>query len=266
MIDIHCHILPGLDDGAASIEESLKIAQELVTTGFSKVIATPHVLEGIDYITPAQIKEKVHELNQVFQQERIPLQVLPGAENYIFPDLVQWFQQGKILTLADTQKYILVELPRSSIPPYTEQVFFDLQILGITPVLAHPERNSTIILHPERMVAWVEKGILLQVDLRSFKRTYGSKAQAMAEDLLNSGMIHFVGSDLHRGSEWGHGLNIIMRKIEEFSTHKLVAATSENPEHILMGQYFVPERSEQMGRIENRSKKRDWLQVPFGRG
>lgn len=244
MIDIHCHILPGLDDGADSYNESMGIARELISAGFDTVIATPHVIEGREYNTPATIREKVHELNQVFRNNGIQLQVLPGAENYIFPDLAQWYKEDKIISLADTKKYILIELPMMNIPHYTEQVLFELQILGITPIIAHPERNRELFHNPEILVAWSEKGINLQVNLGSFTGRYGSSAKNLAKTLLLSDMAHFVASDMHRVPRKSSYLKTSINLINEVSENsRNIAATVENPAHILEGVSYPMQRS-----------------------
>lgn len=241
MIDVHCHILPGLDDGAQTIEDALAMAAKLEEAGFDTVIATPHVLEGRKTITPAQIREKVHELNAALAKNGRKLKILPGAEIFIFPALAEWYKQGKILSLADTGKYILVELPMQHIPPYTEQVFFELQLAGVTPLLAHPERNSKLVKNPQKLVEWIGKGVQLQVNFRSFQGLYGSGPKQLAEALLSNGMVHYLGSDLHSARGWGMDLKEIAAGIRELAAFDLVAATADNPAHILQGEPWSPQ-------------------------
>lgn len=207
MIDVHCHLLPGLDDGAKDLHTSLILVRQLSKAGFQKVIATPHVLEGRQFLNPEIIREATVRLNFELKREGIPVEVLPGAENYIFPDLPQYLKEGKILTLADSHKYLLLELPMQKLPSYTEQVIFELQVQGVVPVLAHPERYSYLAEARELLVTWKNKGVLLQVNLRSFEGIFGPGPLELASWLLANGLVRMVGTDAHRAShcEDGYG-------------------------------------------------------------
>lgn len=200
MIDLHCHLLPDLDDGAADLSESLKIAAQLERAGFKKVIATPHVLEGRDFLAPERILAACARLNQALRVENRELQVIPGAEVYLFPELPRWLDAGNILTLGNLGKYLLLELPAFEVPLYAESVFFELQAMGVRPVLAHPERNLSLRGQLERLVAWAEKGLLFQLDLRSLSGRYGPEAKMAAERLARSGLFQFAGTDAHDAS------------------------------------------------------------------
>ncbi len=197
MIDVHCHLLPGLDDGARDLNSALTIACQLAQAGFQKVIATPHVYEGRNFLSPDMIRESVAFLNLELKREAIPLEVLPGAEYYIFPELPEYLKKEKLLTLADSQKYLLIELPRYELPLYSKQVIFRLQTQGIIPVLAHPERYSYFSDAREVLPQWEKDGVLLQVDLGSLKGIYGPKAFKMANWLLKKGLVHLIGTDAH---------------------------------------------------------------------
>jgi len=259
LIDIHCHILPGLDDGAHSVEEAVNMAAEIIDAGFDRVIATPHVIEGTDYISPELIREKANELNDIFRDKEISLKILPGAENYIFPDLAKWYREGKIISLADTKKYLLLELPMQAIPTYTEQVFFDLQVSGITPIVAHPERNKEMIREPKRLVEWVENGIQLQINLGSFAGRYGSGSKKLAEMLLSGDMVHFIGSDMHHPSAGDSYLKSISYLMKEGRGHRLAAAASENPANILEGVNWFPEKPGDL--VKKKKRLFDWIKM-----
>ena len=198
LIDVHCHLLPGLDDGAKDLDTSLILARQLSQAGFQKVIATPHVLEGRGFLLPEIIREATVRLNLELEREGIPLEVLPGAENYIFPELPRYFKEEKILTLADSHKYLLLELPRQGLPIYVEHVIFELQVQGIVPVLAHPERYSYLAEAKELLVEWKNKGVLLQVNLRSLEGIFGPGPLMLAKWLLENDLVQVVGTDAHR--------------------------------------------------------------------
>ena len=201
MIDIHSHILPGLDDGAQSIEETLMIVRQLQDVGFNTLIATPHVLEGHGFISPAEILAATQQVRTCVAQAGLSVEVLPGAENYIFPNMAKWAREGKLLTLGNTGKYLLIELPLLELPLYTDQVFFELQANGMIPVLAHPERQRVLANEPDRLLDWAQKGVLFQLDLRSLSGKYGPQAKWLAKMMLQSDLINFIGSDAHRVSQ-----------------------------------------------------------------
>ncbi|HWQ88595.1 MAG TPA: CpsB/CapC family capsule biosynthesis tyrosine phosphatase [Desulfitobacteriaceae bacterium] len=206
MIDLHSHILPGLDDGAGAMGETLGMVCQLQAAGFQTLMATPHVLEGRGFLSPEQILAATEEVRREIAAAGIKVNILPGAENYIFPALAKAARAGQLLTLGNTGKYLLLELPLLEIPRYTEQVFFDLQAEGITPVLAHPERYRALAAKPEHLLAWSRQGVLFQVDLLSLNGRYGLRAMRLAEIMLRSGLAHFLGSDAHRvaGTEPGY--------------------------------------------------------------
>ncbi|MGI6119164.1 MAG: tyrosine-protein phosphatase [Desulfosporosinus sp.] len=243
MIDIHSHILPGLDDGAKNMAETLGMVRQLHEAGFTTLIATPHVFEGRDFLNPSEILAVTEQVRKCVAAAKIPVEILPGAENYIFPEMARWVQERKLLTLGNRGKYILVELPRLEIPRYADQVFFELQVLGITPVLAHPERYRGLNDQQERILEWAKKGILLQLELRSLSGYYGPQASQLAEIMLHSDLIHVVGSDSHRVSRrettYLEGLQSIKKIVGEPRYQEL---TKLNPRTLLEGNPLQGER------------------------
>lgn len=260
MIDIHSHILPGLDDGAKTIEDTLEIVRQLHEAGFKTLIATPHVLEGTNFLHPEEILTATERVRQAVTEAGIPVEILPGAENYIFPDLAKWVHAGKLLTLGNAGKYILIELPMLAIPHYTDQVFFELQVLGITPVLAHPERNKGLFDEPERLIEWVKKGILFQLDLRSLSGRYGPQPKQLAERMLGSDLVHFVGSDAHRVSRSEARDREALQTIRQtLGEERFREVTVTNPQGILEGK-AVPSGGEYLLKefVTKKKKRRFW--------
>ena len=146
MIDIHCHILPGIDDGAKNVEDSLTMAREAVKEGIHTIIATPHLNSQYDNRKPA-ILEKVDLLNRNLQEANIHMKILPGQEPRIFGEILADLETGDIQTLNDSQ-YVFIEFPSSHVPRYTEKLLFDVQVKGLTPIIVHPERNAELIDRP----------------------------------------------------------------------------------------------------------------------
>lgn len=260
MIDMHSHILPGLDDGSKNMEETLGMVRQLHEAGFKTLIATPHVLEGREFLSPTEILATTEQVRKRVAEAGIPVEILPGAENYIFPDLAKWARDGKLVTLGNTGKYILVELPMLEIPHYTDQVFFELQMLGITPVLAHPERNKGLSDEPERILDWAKKGILFQLNLRSLSGHYGPQARRLAEIMLNSDLIHVIGSDAHRVSRseltYFEGLQSIRNIVSEERYREL---TRLNSQTILEGNPLQGDRDYLLkGPVSKKRQSRFW--------
>lgn len=262
LIDAHCHILPWLDDGAENLEISLELARQLVLAGFDKVIATPHVLEGREFIDPEAIRESVARLNAELMSEDIPLEILPGAENYIFPELPRYLKEGRILTLGDSHKYLLFELPMQNLPSYTEQVIFELQVQGIVPVLAHPERYQYFSESPETLLEWKYKGVLMQIDLRSLEGRYGKGPQDLVIRMLEKGLVDLVGTDAHRGSHQNDGFKKAIDNLREIiGEERFNHWFDTNPQAILQGKEIkfndeeLPSISLQYSGVEKRNKK-----------
>lgn len=269
MIDIHSHILPGLDDGAKTMEETLGIVSQLQQSGFKTLIATPHVLED-NFLSPADILAYTEQVRMRVAEAGIQIEILPGSENYIFPEMAKWVRDGKLMTLGNTGKYILVELPMLEIPQYTDQVFFELQVNGLTPVLAHPERNRKLVENPERLLEWARKGIFFQMNLRSLDGRYGPQSKGLAEILLDSNLIHFIGSDAHRVSRRESTYPETLQSVRDLvGESRFQELTVINPRSILSGQGM--QCSGEYVLIEPVIKKRkqrfwNWLKVAFSKG
>ncbi|PFP30858.1 tyrosine protein phosphatase [Bacillus sp. AFS073361] len=195
MIDIHCHILPGIDDGAKSVEDSLSMARAAAKEGIHKIIATPHLNNQYDN-RKELIIAKVRELNQALQDARIDVSILPGQEPRIYGEILEDIEKDEIQTLNDSQ-YIFIEFPSNHVPRYTEKLLFDLQVKGMTPIIVHPERNSELIERPEVLYSLVEKGALTQVTASSLGGYFGKKIKNFSIQLVEANLTHFIASDAH---------------------------------------------------------------------
>lgn len=199
LIDIHCHILPSVDDGAENISESVQMAKEAIRQGINTIIATPHHKNGSYVNNKATIIEEVNKLNIVLKEEAIPLTILPGQETRIYGEMVEDIDLAHIMTLNDTQ-YLFVELPSSHVPQYTEQILFNIQLKGMTPVIVHPERNRQIMESPDTLYELVSKGALTQVTASSIAGYFGKKIAKFSCQLLEANLTHFIASDAHNTS------------------------------------------------------------------
>lgn len=196
MIDIHVHILPGFDDGASDIETALGMGEIAAAGGIHTIIATPHVITGISKHTVSDIITATEKLNMLLTQKGIPLKILPGAEYYLEPDLPARYAAGEIITLNHSQ-YLLVELPAAQVPIYTTQVLYELQLQGITPVIAHPERNNGFISKPQLLGELIKMGNLSQITSGSIMGYFGRTIKKTALYFIRQGWGHVVASDAH---------------------------------------------------------------------
>ncbi len=196
MIDIHLHILPGVDDGPATIQEALALAVTLVQEGIHAAIATPHYNDEFPHRSANEIRERVASLQSVLNQYRIPLHLFAGHEALIQPELLNDLYAGRLATL-NGSRYLLLELWNTSWLPETDRVIFELLANGIIPVLAHPERYRTIQHHPERLQTLLQQGLLTQLTASSLIGLQGNSAQKCAELLLKKGLISCIASDAH---------------------------------------------------------------------
>ncbi|WP_338778817.1 CpsB/CapC family capsule biosynthesis tyrosine phosphatase [Metabacillus sp. FJAT-52054] len=215
MIDIHCHILPGLDDGAQNLDDSIRMAKAAAAEGITKIVATPHHMNGTHINQKAVIVDHVNRLNKALDEQKIPLTIIPGQETRIHGELLQGIENGEILPIQDT-RYMLIELPSGHVPRYTETMLFDLQIKGFTPIIVHPERNAEIIENPDLLYNLVKKGSLTQVTAASLTGHFGKKIRKFSLELVEAQLTHIIASDAHntttRGFQLLNGLDVLNKE------------------------------------------------------
>ncbi|WP_066055678.1 tyrosine-protein phosphatase [Robertmurraya korlensis] len=244
MIDIHCHILPSLDDGAKDISESVAMAREAVKEGIDTIIATPHHKNGQYENKKLTILEEVKLLNKRLQEEKIPLNILPGQETRIFGEFLEEEELVHILPLNQTQ-YVFVELPSGHVPRYTERLLFDVQLKGFIPIIVHPERNTEIITNPDIMYNLVKKGALTQVTASSVAGYFGKKIQKFSAQLIEANLTHFLASDAHNVNNRTFKMMDALDMVEAKFGVDMVYFYTENAELLIEGKNVmkeIPER------------------------
>lgn len=198
MIDLHTHILPGLDDGPKDLPTALKMARAAVADGIQTMVATPHCGDGVYDTTPDTVRRAVEVLTQALQAHGIHLTVLPGAEVRLGgADPVGLLKAGRLMTLNDTGRYLLVELPPLDWHPQIVDQLYRLRLAGATPVLAHAERIMPFQEHPERIAGLVRSGAAVQITAASLLGAFGPAAKKLAIRLLKHGQVHAMASDAH---------------------------------------------------------------------
>ena len=201
-VDIHAHILPELDDGPISIEESLAMARIAALDGTGAIVATPHYRDmELKDRSPGIVREMADALNATLQTEtaqgnKLPVRVFTGAVNRLDTSLPGLIASGNTLTLNRTS-FLLVEPPFNRCPPYIEDVLGRLMAQRLVPVIAHPERNVEFQRNPNRLENLVSEGILVQLAAGSLTGLHGSNAQNAAEFFLQRGLAHVVASEMH---------------------------------------------------------------------
>jgi protein-tyrosine phosphatase len=219
MIDLHNHILYGQDDGAETLEESIRMCRISSQDGVRTIVATPHILPGIYENDRSTILSQVAELNNAlkklsFQRSpfrvknldsmtRLPddliteLRILPGADVHFSSDLLERLERKEVVTVNDQGRYLMVEFESQGIPYMAEEALFQMLTKGIVPIISHPERNMEIAQRPQRYYEMIRMGCLGQVTAMSLTGEFGPEIKRSAEKLLSKRLIHIIASDAH---------------------------------------------------------------------
>jgi len=199
MIDLHCHILPGLDDGPKSMDEALQMCLLSYRDGVRRIVATPHIKQGVYENDRLGIINRVVELNEVIknQSPEVDLQVFPGADVHFHEGMIKDLENGTLVTVGDGGKFLFVEFPFQGIPFGAEEVLFQLLVRGMVPIITHPERILDILKDFGRYENMIRMGCLGQVTAMSLTGGFGSRIMDVAERLLKKGLLHLIASDAH---------------------------------------------------------------------
>ena len=247
MIDLHSHILPGLDDGSRTVEDARELARRAVDDGVTAIAATPHVRS--DYPTRAEEMERgVSRLREDFLAEGIEIEILPGGEVDLGM-LASLDDDGlRRFTLAQSGRYLLLEFPYTGWPAGLEEAVYGLGLRGLLPVLAHPERNREVQSNPGRLTEAVRMGALVQLTAASLDGRIGRSSQTAAGKLLELGLAHVLASDAHTPEIREAGLAAAVEALEDDDLGRFL--TVEAPSAIVAGEP-VPEPP-------HKSKRRRW--------
>jgi protein-tyrosine phosphatase len=194
-VDMHSHILPGIDDGAPTVKESVMMAQRFINLGFSKLITTPHIMADYYRNTPDTIHKALDILREELHQQKIDLKVEAAAEYYLDETFENKLNKGNLLTLGDN--YLLFELSYINYPNNLKDVIQKINDRGYKPILAHPERYPYFHGSIESYYQAKEYGCYFQLNTISLSGYYGKQTQKIAEELVDNMLIDFVGSDMH---------------------------------------------------------------------
>jgi len=217
MIDFHSHIIHGIDDGAKNLDMSLEMLKISEIEGVEYICATPHFISEEFEITREKYIEKLDRLVLASREENLKIKILSGLEIYMHPNLPKLYKEKRIWGINGSE-YLLIELPMGQFPMYTEDVFYELMLLGAKPILAHPERNIKIMKSHDLIINLIEQGVLMQINAGSLLGDYGKEVKKTAQQFIKMNMVHILGSDGH---------NISSRKTKLKSAYEIVKSTNE---------------------------------------
>ncbi|WP_088007052.1 tyrosine-protein phosphatase [Indiicoccus explosivorum] len=238
MLDMHSHILYGLDDGPNTKTEAVAIIQRAAGEQITDIIATSHAFHPNFHAHAAAVREQLKELAAELAREEIPVRLHAGQEIRLNDVLTERITEGEALTLAGS-KYVLLELPSNSVPAYTIPVVQQLLAMNLIPIIAHPERNKAIAEKPNRLYRLIMNGALAQVTAGSLSGHFGKAIQKTSLQLIEANLIHTYGSDVHnlktRPSLFNEGLDFL----EKRKKHEIVDILLENNERILRNEDMI---------------------------
>ena len=216
MIDIHSHIIPGIDDGSRNMEMTLEMLRNAEKDGTKEIIATPHYLLEYGESTINDIKILVEEINSIVNKEGINIKIYSGQEVYFTENIIENYIKGNIGTLNDS-RYMLIEFPTQKFDKNIFDILYELQIRDIVIVIAHPERYKPFIQKPALINDFIGEGYLFQMNAGSLEGKFGEKAKKIANLFLANNIYNFVGSDAHNIKNRNTGLKKAMNLLKEKS-------------------------------------------------
>ncbi len=245
MVDLHCHILPGLDDGPATIEESIAMAESAIADGITHVVATPHSSSRyfFDFLRVRRLRDEL--------QARIGdrLKIATGCDFHLNLENLESFRKDPRHYCINQRDFLLVEFNEFSIPPAMDQMLHEIQLAGVRPVITHPERNGILRAHPERLKKWVRRGCFAQVTGGALTGGFSAGSQEDALRWIGEGLIHFVASDAHNSRSRPLRLQPAYNAVvDRFGQEKARALFQDNPLSAFEGRELphVPEVEDEL--------------------
>jgi protein-tyrosine phosphatase len=263
MIDIHHHLLWGMDDGASSMETSVAMARTAAAEGISHIVCSPHA-NGTYAFEPRVIAEKIAELQQRLDREAIPVKLGRGCDFHMSYENILEAKLDTAKFSINGLGYLLVEIPDYGISRGLTEIFYQLQLAGLTPILTHPERNPTLQSDQPRMMDWLRGGVLVQVTAGSVMGRMGKHAERMAHSLLADRWVHFLATDAHnttsRPPKMHDAFELVAQKYGPDYAHLLCVS---NPLAAFLGKP-LPQQLEPLN-LYNDMEKKSWWQRMTGR-
>ncbi|MTW88007.1 tyrosine protein phosphatase [Virgibacillus dakarensis] len=249
MIDIHCHILPGMDNGPQTMKETLAMAKKAEKQGIHTIIATPHYHDGIFYNEKDAIVGAADYVNAKLHEQQVKVTILPGQVIRIYADLVRDLERGKLLPLNESTGYVLLELPPDFTPAFVSKLVFDIQIAGYKPILANPEENKGLRDNSHLLYELVKNGALAQTSARSVMGAAGRRTEKWVLQLLDANLAHFVASNAYNGKMRGIRLRQAYKTVGRQLGTSTVELLKENSALLAHGEPIIRDAPQ---RLSNR--------------
>ena len=201
MIDLHCHVLPGIDDGSRLLEETLDMARTAVKNNIDTIVATPHTLNGFFVNQWEDVVSLTTTVQKTFDAEDIAITLYPAMEAQVCPEIFTALEKGQAATINDNSRFMLLEFPPFSMLPDSGEFIFKLKLQGITPIIAHPERHLILQNDLKQLYDLVKLGALCQLTALSITGFLGPSVQKSAEQMIKAGLAHVIATDAHSDNE-----------------------------------------------------------------
>ena len=214
MVDIHSHIIPGIDDGSQSMEMTLEMLKNAEKEGTKEIVATPHYLLEYGEATIEEVKNYVKEINAVLENEKLDIKVYSGQEVYFTERIIKDYMEGNIGTINDS-RYMLIEFPMDKFDENIFDILYELQVRDIVPIIAHPERYKPFIEKPLLINDFINQGYLFQINAGSIQGKFGENVRKTADVFLMSNIYNFIGSDAHNIKSRNTGLKDAIALLKE---------------------------------------------------
>lgn len=258
MIDLHCHILHGLDDGAGTPAESIQMARTFEQTGYRMVAATPHMIPGTAWMPSInRINRRIVELNHTIKEKGLELEIVSGMEIALDPQIPDLLDEDRLLTLGNSS-CLLIEPSFQQLPPGWEQVIFSILAKGYSVLLAHPERCLQLAADLNLIERLIEAGVYLQLNWGSFLGQYGREVKRTARQMASNGWIHCLATDSHHpGGHTPERIGSAAAALQMLiGQENLQQITTDNPLRVLNDE--PPRSIDETGALRKKRKKRWW--------
>ena len=241
LIDIHCHILPRLDDGPRTLAEAVAMAEIAAQDGIRQIVAAPHLRQGVYEPTSEQIRAKTGELAAALQKADVPVELIPATNVHVAFDMLDQLVAGDILTLGGNTRYVLLELPNDRAPSQIESLFHRCLLKRLIPIVTHPERVPEIQTRLDRLRNWVAMGVLVQVSAMSLTGEFGRKVERTARMMVEQCLCHLVASEAHSSDKRPPVLSDAVEvAVGLLGKKDAYAMVTQLPAQILAGEFIEP--------------------------
>ena len=232
--DLHCHVLPEIDDGPDRLEQSVEMCRQAVADGITTIVATPHY-NSVYHPDPGRVQQAADDLRQALAAEGLPVDIVLGADVAAGTSLEDLLRTKQHLTIGSQGKYILFEPPSSTMPNWITDIIFDLRLSGLSVIITHPERNFEVQQNPNIILPLVQSGVLMQITADSIVGNFGREAKKCSGTLLKMNAVHFIASDAHSPDGRVPHLSDAARRASKYIGERALKLVCDNPRAVVAG-------------------------------